>query len=288
MTYSKPITEIIQSRFSCRTYDRQPISREHCRILREATVSLVEGPLGSSLRFNFAAAEKEDGEALKGLGTYGLIRNPAGFIVGAVKQGDKNLEDFGYATESLVLLATDLRLGTCWIGGLFNRSSFSRQMQLRKDERMPAVISVGVITDEEAAKKGTVRRLTGGHRRFPWESLFFEGGFGVPLSREAAGSAATALEMVRLSPSASNKQPWRILRAGRFWHFFLKRTPGYRPGPGRTLLRMEDLQRVDIGIAMCHFELTRRQLGLEGRWVVRPPEPRPPDAFTEYTVSWEG
>ena len=28
-----------------------------------------------------------------------------------------------------------------------------------------------------------------------------------------------------------------------------------------------DLQRVDIGVAMCHFELTAREQGLAGEWV---------------------
>lgn len=286
--YSKPLAELIRSRFSCRSYARQPIPETARRVLREAAGTVVVGPLGTSLRFCLAAAEQGDSAALRGLGTYGFIRNPAGFIVGAVKRRDKNLEDFGYAAESLVLLATDLGLGTCWIGGLFTRSSFSRRVHLGTDERIPAVISVGVIDDEEAARAGAVRRLSGGHRRLPWESLFFDGGLVTPLTREAAGSGAAALEAVRLGPSASNKQPWRILRAQRFWHFFLRRTPGYPPGLGRTLFGVEDLQRIDLGIAMCHFELTMRELGLEGRWVVRPPATDLPDALTEYTVSYEG
>ncbi len=249
---------------------------------------MVAGPLGSSLRFTLIAAEKEDGAALKGLGTYGFIRNPAGFILGAVKEGEKCLEDFGHAAESLVLRATDLGLGTCWIGGLFTRSSFSRRIHLRDDERMPAVISVGIIADQDAARRGAVRRLAGGCRRLPWESLFFDGRFGVPLGRQAAGPAATALEMVRLAPSASNKQPWRILRTDRCWHFFLHHTPGYPPGLGKLLLGVEDLQRVDIGIAMCHFEGAVKELGLKGRWIVRPPEVGLRDALTEYAVSWQG
>ncbi len=288
MTYSKPVAEIVPSRFSCRSYAREPIPEDLRRTLREAAESAVAGPLGSSLRFSLVAAEPGEGAALRGLGTYGFIRNPAAFIIGAVKTGDTYLEDFGFAAESLVLRATDLGLGTCWVGGLFTRSSFARRMRLPAGERMPAVISVGVIADQQMARRGAMRRLSGGERRLPWESLFFEGRFGVPLRREAAGQALAALEMVRLAPSASNKQPWRVLRAGRSWHFFLHRTPGYPPGLGRALLGVEDLQRVDIGIAMSHFEGTIRDMGLRGRWVVRPPGVDLPDALTEYSVSWEG
>jgi hypothetical protein len=53
------------------------------------------------------------------------------------------------------------------------------------------------------------------------------------------------------------------------------------------LLHLADLQRVDMGIAMCHFELTARELGLGGRWVVDDPCIEKPDETSEYTTSWE-
>lgn len=52
------------------------------------------------------------------------------------------------------------------------------------------------------------------------------------------------------------------------------------------LIGVADLQRVDMGIAMCHFELTARELGLTGHWAVSEPDIKKPDGFTEYTASW--
>ncbi len=95
------------------------------------------------------------------------------------------------------------------------------------------------------------------------------------------------LEMVRLGPSASNKQPWRIVKHDRFWRFYLRRTPGYREDLIKRILDLCDLQRLDMGIAMCHFELTARELGLEGEWVVETDLDTNPDELTEYMVSWE-
>lgn len=37
----------------------------------------------------------------------------------------------------------------------------------------------------------------------------------MPLEKEEAGNYEAALEMVRIAPSASNKQPWRILKKRR-------------------------------------------------------------------------
>lgn len=93
--------------------------------------------------------------------------------------------------------------------------------------------------------------------------------------------------MARLAPSASNKQPWRVVRDGAGWHFYCQRTPGYGKGSFIfTVLRIADLQRLDVGIAMCHFELTARQLGLPGRWVSADPGLEPVDKHTLYISSW--
>jgi hypothetical protein len=48
------------------------------------------------------------------------------------------------------------------------------------------------------------------------------------------------------------------------------------------------MQRLDLGIAMCHFELTAREQGLKGHWMVSEPKLEKPDALTEYTATWAG
>jgi hypothetical protein len=91
---------------------------------------------------------------------------------------------------------------------------------------------------------------------------------------------------VRIAPSASNKQPWRVVKDGQYWHFYLQRTPGYRRDPLKILLDLCDLQRLDMGIALCHFELTARELGLAGHWAFDAPSIPIPGPRTEYIASW--
>jgi hypothetical protein len=52
-------------------------------------------------------------------------------------------------------------------------------------------------------------------------------------------------------------------------------------------MKLEDIQRVDIGIAMYHFEASARELGISGHWSFHPPAFPLPDRRTEYEVSWE-
>ena len=282
------VVDTITNRFSCRTYSGEQIPEDARASLADAAQTMRTGPFGSRIRFALAAAASGDGAALKRLGTYGTIRGASAFILGAAEPDGMYLEDFGYAMERLILHATDLGLGTCWLGGFFTRGSFARRIGASRRERIPSVAAAGRIGDIEDAREGLMRRSVGGSRRKPWEELFYDGGFGAALTREAAGAYAVPLDMARLAPSASNRQPVRIVRDGASWHFFIRRTPGYPPRIARTLLRLEDLQRVDSGISMCHFELTARERGLSGRWVVSPPRMTLPDELTEYSATWEG
>ena len=289
--YGQPVAELVERRFSCRTYAAEPIAVETQDRLRDFMASVGSGPFGTPVRFGLVAATEEDRAALKGLGTYGFIRGASGFIVGAAGHGAKDVEDYGYAMESLILAATDLGLGTCWLGGTFTRSRFSRRIQASSDERVPAVAAVGYMADPDQARRGFLRRVIDASSRLPWERLFFDRRFGVPLTRDGAGGFARALDLVRLAPSGSNKQPWRIVKDRETWHFYLERTPGYGGGLATKLLSRKgaafpDIQRMDLGIAICHFDLASREMNMLGTWVVDDPSLAGRPARTEYVASF--
>jgi hypothetical protein len=105
--------------------------------------------------------------------------------------------------------------------------------------------------------------------------------FSSPLHEDTSGPFALPLEMVRLAPSASNRQPWRVVMNEKGFHLYLARTFGYG-----ALFRDIDLQRIDMGIAMFHFERTALELGLKGSWHVQDPGISPLPSSTEYVVSW--
>jgi hypothetical protein len=285
MLFGKPITSIIQERFSCRTYVHTPIAKAERDQMLTFTSSSGDSPFCTPTRFRLIAPNELDNGSLRGLGTYGFIRGAAGFILGAVEEADRNLEDFGYQMQRIVLYATGIGLGTCWLGGTFTKAAFAARMGLRNGETMPAVVSVGHIAEERRIVDRAIRLGAGSDARLPWERLFFDRSFGAPLSGEAAGQFAVPLEMVRLGPSASNRQPWRIVKDDHVFHFYLQRSGGYRQRNAR-LFRVADMQRIDMGIAMCHFELTAMELGLQGQWILSEPSPVKPKATREYTASW--
>lgn len=277
MSSEHPITEIIERRYSCRTYANRPIEPPLRQRLEDFLAGTEPGPFGTKTRFALIASTPEDSDALRGLGTYGFIKNPAGYVVAAVERGERDMEDLGYTMERAVLYATDMGLGTCWLGGTFTRSRFADRIALRPAESMPAVIVVGHPADDPRWVDKLIRLGAGSDKRLPWEALFLENTFGAPLSRDRAGVYALPLDMVRAAPSASNKQPWRIVRQDAGWHFYLQPAPRYGSSA---------LQRVDIGIAMCHWALTIHELGMHGEWTVAPPPIELSDPGTAYVATW--
>ncbi len=286
MKYSKPITQLIKQRYSCRTYLDQPIEEGTMQSLVDYASNSSPGPFGTQPRFKLITATDQDRKALNKLRTYGFIKDAAGFIIGAVQDTERNLEDYGYLMEKIILYATDLGLGTCWLGGTFTKSSFGEKISVKNNELVPAVTAAGYISDKRRLIERITRRQVNADRRLPWETFFFDSDFSNPLSPQDAGEFAQVLEMVRLGPSASNKQPWRIVKKENAWHLYLQRTPGYREAALTKLFTVADMQRLDMGIAMCHFDLAARELGLDGRWEIKNPHLKTPDKLTEYTVSW--
>ena len=259
--YSVPATELIQKRVSVRTYVRRLLPAESVARV-EDYLSQASGPFGGAVRMQFLESSGAKGAVR--LGAYGTITGARSFICAISDMGASSLLQVGYMMEDVVLYLTSLGFGTCWMAGTFSQSKFRRAADVASDEILPIVTAVGY----PSAIRNPVDLLikpTPGFRRLPWARLFFAEDMERPLSRELAGDYRMPLEMVRLSPSASNKQPWRVVRRGGKHHFYLAHD--------RTYARRHpyDIQRVDMGIALYHFQTTALEAGLDGSWVESDP-----------------
>jgi nitroreductase len=276
--FSQPVIDLIKNRTSWRSYESRPLETQLREIILKYLEAKTMGPLGHKIRF--CLLEKNDPAVFDNvrLGTYGFIKNAKNFIVGALVPEERGWEDYGYLLEKIILKMTDLELGSCWMGGTFKRSEFGKAIKVLENEVVPAITPVGYPTTTRSIRDRVIRWGAKSRSRKAWESVFFEGDFESPLNRDALSEYGDVLEMVRLAPSASNKQPWRIVHQGHGYQFFLKRMKYSHDMP-------VDLQRIDMGIAMCHFELTARDLGLSGIWEDNRPDLEPPENM-EYCITW--
>jgi nitroreductase len=284
--------ETIFKRVSTRTFDGVPLSPEETAALTASFAETSPGPFGGRPRLLLVTAGAAGlggttaGAAASGkIGTYGLIAQAPAFIVGAVAKGPGAMEDFGYALEGAVLRATELDLGSCWIGGLFDRGAAARALGLAEEELIPSVIAVGHAATGRSFAERLTRRAAGAGTRRDARELFFEGDFTRPLAVPEGDPWFKVLEAVRLGPSASNKQPWRILRSAQAgkqaFHLFLDEDRLYNSALGAVRI-----QNIDMGIAMRHFEAAAKALRLPGGWSKAEAPALESPASYSYIATW--
>ena len=275
------ISETIRKRYSCRSYSDDPVNDDVLKAFREAVSAPRSGPFGNRPRFALIAMDALAAKEWKTLGTYGVIKNARLYLAGMIIPAPMAPEDYGYCKEKLILTATELGLNTCWMGGTFAISAFGRASGMRRNELLPTVSPIGYAASRRSLTERLMRGFAGSDHRLPWSELFFTVNAESPLSPEEAGIYREALENIRLAPSASNKQPWRIVydKDRKAFLFYLSRAIGYRH------LRNVSLQEIDMGIALCHFDLTVKELGIAGSW--RHDEAAPSIKSWEYVAGWQ-
>ncbi len=268
-----PASSVIRLRTSRRTYRPGPLPALITERIRELAAAATSGPLGTRLRFSVIDTGDMLNRKLK-LGTYGFIQGAGLFIAGQVAPSVTAFLDYGYVLESMILDLTRMGLGTCWLGGTFDRGGFARAIGLNEGCIIPAITPVGYATTSRGLGERIIRLGAGAKNRLPWEKLFFGSDAATPLNPGDDDPVRLILESVRIGPSASNLQPWRFVTDGKRFDLFLQRKPGYQKAFARV-----DIQMLDMGIAMAHFELVAREKGLITDWRIMPE--------TQVPVSWE-
>lgn len=265
------ITDLIAKRRSVRTFSGTPLSDEDRQKLEEC-FSLSDNPFGVTVEFKLLDAKENDlsSPVIVGCDLYAAAK---------VKKAPQFEIAYGYSFEKFCLRALALGLGTVMLAGTLSRKTFEKAMELKEDELMPVATPVGYFSSKKSVRERLMRKAIKADDRLAFEKLFFENSFDKGLTPDGAGKFKDALEMVRLAPSAVNKQPWRAVVCGDCVHFFEKKSKGFTT-------EALDLQKIDIGIALAHFDLTLKESGIDGNFFTANPDLNT-DGSTEYIISYE-
>ena len=268
------LIDAVNNRYSMRTFKSEPVNAEtRQKILNYA--EQISNPFGPKIRIKFI--EKRTSANGEKLGTYGIIKNANLFLGVSIKNVEGAQEALGYEFEQLVLYMTSLGLGTCWIGGTFDKGAFAEAMKPEADEIFTIICPVGYGTGRKRFFEKIMRANLKADSRLSWDKLFFINDFETPLQAADCPDYEEALELVRQAPSAVNKQPWRVVFDGKAFHFYEKHS--------MPAAENFDIQRVDMGIAFNHFELAAQEKGLAGHFEKLAPAIQAPEN-TEYITSW--
>jgi len=260
MNNQAPVSEIIRLRTSQRTYHPEPFTDDLRMIIERQVSAITTGFLGGSLSFSLISLKDPIISRMK-LGTYGFIKGASYFIAGQITPVRNSFLEYGFALEKLILDLTRMELGTCWLGGTFNRGEFARAIGLREGNVIPAITPLGYATSIRRLGDRMIRLGAGSARRLPAGQLFFDQNPANPMVMDPELPFTGILEAVRMAPSASNNQPWRIVADGNRFLFYICRKPGYQKAFSNV-----DMQMIDMGIAMAHFDLVAREKGKKPEW----------------------
>lgn len=252
---NEDIMKLIEQRKSVRTFEERPLSEEDRKEIKEF-LKASENPFHVTVEFRFLEALEKNAS----LGTYGVIKGATSYLGTMVKDGPMALEAVGYEMERLMLFLVSKKIGTCWLGGTFKRENFKAAMVVPEGYLFPAITPIGYAKEDKSLTDRLVRFIAKGNQRKPFEELFFKESFHKSYPVVDNELLADLLEMVHLGPSASNKQPWRLLVEDDGVHFYEKKTPRYSDA------FPYDIQRLDLGIAACHFHLGALERNLQGEF----------------------
>jgi nitroreductase len=242
--------EAIFFRRSRRKYKKDDISREKSEHLASVCDNFRPFPEARAVLIK----EPSDQVYRGFIGSYGKIENAPGYIAFIGDMGSPRVQEaVGYTGEGVILEATSLGLGTCWVGGFFNPEAVAHHITLEQNERILAVTPVGIPPDSFSFQEKLMTGFGYMHRRKRLNELVT----GTPKKEWMK----TALEAARVAPSAVNRQPWRFRIEDNAISIFLDKS--------RDTSKVA--RRLDCGIAMLHIELGARFSGIKGSWTF-PPE----------------
>lgn len=219
----------IDARCSRRTYLSKEIEVEKVNTLQKLIKELNEAS-GLNLQLQLNGPELFKGFS----SSYGMLKGVQAYFALVGPKNDPDLmEKVGYYGEILALEATALELGTCWIGGTYDRKLCTQLINLSEDEELVAIIAVGYTPVDKTLKEKMLSKMA--HRKTKTIEEMYTANGSVP-SEFINGMAA-----VQKAPSALNKQPIKF---------------HYENGIVSTsTINSTGYENIDLGIAKLHFEV---------------------------------
>ena len=258
------IIQAMKERRSVRSFNGKPLSPEIIKDLKQIiddSYTLFGGKITIRLKYFDLQGDFKPS-------TYGVIKGASDYFLMAIGEGEDSALTAGFQFEQIVLKAWEIGLGTCWIAGTYKGSQFDQGEKWPEGESLKIICPVGVPEKQRILEK-VMRFTVGSDKRKPFSELFFEDDFTKPLN--PASKFGESLEMLRIAPSSTNSQPWRVLVKENEVLFY------YKPkGPVSVL---------DTGIGICHFYETEKFKGFDGKFEKDINFPQAPEDW-RYLISY--
>jgi hypothetical protein len=271
--------ELIKKRRSCRSFSAIILKNHIHHELLDFIKLLLPKNLPflnfTQASFEFKIIDKPSNQ--RPSDSFRIFKNGRNILFASIPGTKLSFESYGYLLQLIALKIIDLNLSSCWVG-YFHKPSFS--IYLSANNVIPAILLFG-YPQKQTIREKIIRFAIKSNNRKPWQDLFFDQSFKIPLKYNTNHPLFHPLELLRLSPSSGNTQPWRLLcqDQSKIVHFF--------KNPVNRNYNKRKLHNLDMGIAICHFELGLQVEGLSVNWTFMKTQPEHWPAGLEYIISCE-
>ena len=142
------ILEAMKARHSVRSYTDQPISQE---LIQKLNSEIKACNREGNLHIQLVTNEKKAFDGL--MAHYGKFSGVQNYIALVGKKNSDLDEKLGYYGERIVLLAQSLGLNTCWVAMTVSKSIVKKNIEVKFDEKLRIIISLGYGTTQGAEHK---------------------------------------------------------------------------------------------------------------------------------------
>lgn len=243
-------SQAVKERSSRRQFYNRIIEKQKIKKLR----NLIEKINKEFEGLRIILVQKEVDEIFTGvLGSYGKISGAPAYLAFVGRKDFPNMEEkIGYGGEAVILEATALELGSCWVSGTFKSDKVLVDLNLKETEKLYAISPLGYPEARPTISERVLKTVISSKKRMDLEELIIN----KDNLEEQPGWIKTALETARLAPSAVNRQPWRFKIGEKAITIQLDSTEENE----------ERSKNLDCGIAMLHLEVGALKAGVSGSW----------------------
>ncbi|SDZ15934.1 nitroreductase family protein [Tindallia californiensis] len=238
----------IFKRKSSRKFIQEGLKEERIQSILEAMEGLT--PLESDIKTEIKIM---DADSMKGL----LAIKAPHYVLIYSEEKPNNLENAGFLLQQVDLMLSAMGIGSCWLG-----LGKPTEKAVGKDG-MNYVIALAIGPTAEPVH----RQSTTEFKRKKREEIYRGNHF------------SSVVEALRLAPSATNSQPWFLVEEENNLHAFC-----VKKGKLKAMF-YEEINRIDMGIGLCHLWLAGLAEGYEVHLFRERAEKEPTLPNYEYTYS---
>lgn len=158
------VLEATNNRKSIRNYKNIPVSKEKIKQIIDAGIKAPSGKNGQPWKVIVVQDDKCLLAQLANLTVFrGFVRKADCLIIVFMDTSisynhDKDMQAMGAFIENILLTATDLGLGACWVGEITNHAEEVKNiLQIKNEYELISFITIGVPEDNENIKDKTYK-----------------------------------------------------------------------------------------------------------------------------------